>query len=280
MDKVFDVEIDGQVTLPDGSTLGPLEETTVNVVQPSEGISDPIVENAKETGGFGWTEQSEQTVITWDGNTEGRDVLTIIDSEHPDDVIRMYKVTEYSSKQFTENCEFFVAGSQLRDVTLYTYDHAEMYGVVYPLAIRTDGTDFDIQHVGTVHAESSGVYFIDLDGAYVESLTYGTPDTVHKIDPKYLGGGGMLVVHGVLGEDGLALDKTYSEIFSAIPNVCILTNEYQMHTYRDATDEDGVMFSYIFPFISESEEVSGIMAEVISVKSDNTVTVKYGEKEF
>lgn len=37
MDKIFNVEIDGQITLPDGRTLGPLEETTVNVVQPSEG---------------------------------------------------------------------------------------------------------------------------------------------------------------------------------------------------------------------------------------------------
>lgn len=43
MDKIFDVEIDGQVTLPDGSTLGPLEETTVNVVQPSEGGGGAMV---------------------------------------------------------------------------------------------------------------------------------------------------------------------------------------------------------------------------------------------
>lgn len=45
MDKIFDVEIDGQVTLPDGSTLGPLEETTVNVVQPSEGGGGAMVVN-------------------------------------------------------------------------------------------------------------------------------------------------------------------------------------------------------------------------------------------
>ena len=51
MDKIFNVEIDGQITLPDGRKLGPFEETTVNVVQPSECAPDPIVENAKQTGG-------------------------------------------------------------------------------------------------------------------------------------------------------------------------------------------------------------------------------------
>lgn len=182
------------------------------------GGSDPVLDNAKSTGGIGWTESGEQTVITWDGDTEGRDVLTIIDSEHPDVVVRMYKVAEYSSKQFTENCELVAAGSQF-PVSLYTYDHAEVYAADSAFAIRTDGTDFDIQYVGTVHAESSGVYFLEMGGAYVESLTYGTPDTIHKIDEKYLpaSGGAMVVAFELnLSAGSVTADKTVDEVKEAM----------------------------------------------------------------
>lgn len=71
MDKVFNLEIDGQITLPDGSKLGPLYETTVNVVQPSEGATDPILENAKESGGIGYFEYYT------DNSTEAR--LSMVD---------------------------------------------------------------------------------------------------------------------------------------------------------------------------------------------------------
>lgn len=59
MDKVFNVEIDGQITLPDGRKLGPLYETTVNVVQPSVSWPDDLP--VPSAGGYGYTtiEESE-----------------------------------------------------------------------------------------------------------------------------------------------------------------------------------------------------------------------------
>lgn len=47
MDKIFNVEIDGQITLPDGRKLGSLEETTVNVVQPSASGGNGATVNAE-----------------------------------------------------------------------------------------------------------------------------------------------------------------------------------------------------------------------------------------
>lgn len=52
MNKVFNVEIDGQITLPDGRKLGPLEETTVNVVQPSGGGMMVVTVTGNENGEY------------------------------------------------------------------------------------------------------------------------------------------------------------------------------------------------------------------------------------
>lgn len=85
MDKVFDVEIDGQVTLPDGSTLGPLEETTVNVVQPSEGDTSEVVfeinvEVDEEYGDRAWSYkdgQGRNTLNELVRENGGKDILIV-----------------------------------------------------------------------------------------------------------------------------------------------------------------------------------------------------------
>lgn len=68
MDKVFNLEIDGQITLPDGSKLGPFYETSINIVQPSD--ADAAIENAKENGSIGYfeyyTDNSEEAYLSMD----------------------------------------------------------------------------------------------------------------------------------------------------------------------------------------------------------------------
>lgn len=146
------------------------------------GGSDPIVENAKATGGFGYTEQGEQTVITWDGDTGGRDTISI------------------SVRGMTINyCKVAEKGTGYTDTAKYTEpegdhvanllngDGAISYVTDFPVVIIADGGEFNFDGLFGGTAPSSGVYFVYLDGNdTASSLTYGTPDTVHKIDEKYL----------------------------------------------------------------------------------------------
>lgn len=184
MNKIFNVEIDGQITLPDGRKLGPFEETTVKVVQPSECPSDPIVENAKQTGGFGYTEQGDGAVITWDGDTEGRDSFSI------DDFFYYYKVSD-----LCPSADDVIGGNVIFDGEVETITEDNIaYGTnaysleQYAFVAQSDGAEVD-----GVTIPSAGIYFAKIRDSFIPSLTYGTPDTVHKIDEKYLPASGGVV---------------------------------------------------------------------------------------
>lgn len=148
------------------------------------GGSDPIVENAKQTGGFGYTEQGEQTVITWDGDTEG-----IVDKGG-----HFYKVSE-----LTPTIDEVIGGV----INTKTGDG------IFPTEITADSITAISEHLYTVQGYSRSSVIVALEDSeiegitfepglyyskrgsgvisvYIKSLTYGTPYTVHKIDKKYL----------------------------------------------------------------------------------------------
>ena len=145
--------------------------------------SDPIVENAKQTGGFGYTEQGEQTVITWDGYPEG--LPSAFGS-------RMFKVSdktptkeELASARFIHNEKEHEINEET-DITvgvnclMVHYSGNETYYRIF--VAYKNGVMFDAETI-----EEAGTYFVNTRSlGTVTSLTYGTPDTIHKIDEKYL----------------------------------------------------------------------------------------------
>lgn len=138
-------------------------------------------------GGYGYTEQGEQTVITWDGDTEGRDVF---DNAY-------YKITD-DAPQISTNFKKFIFNGVEHEITEENIeagaDHLIFIIVNDIIYVVIADEDVDLGGVSV----TKGVYFVKAPvGGYVSSLTYGTPDTVHKIDERYLpssGGGGAMVV--------------------------------------------------------------------------------------
>lgn len=148
------------------------------------GGSDPIVENAKQTGGFGYTEQGGQAVITWDGDTEGRESIDGQYYKVSGDVVTeadvigaQYHIDSLSSDTFTITEESIISASAL--------------GVDgFATCPFEPDTPFIVFVTSDSETATKGVYFI-MDDDYISSLTYGV-DTVHKIDEKYLPSSGSV----------------------------------------------------------------------------------------
>lgn len=156
---------------------------------PTGGGSDPIVENAKQTGGFGYTEQGNQTVITWDGNTEGKQMVSLGSN------IKLYKIAEltpttdeviggviYTKSGDDGALQTKITANSITEKTEHLYQikgYGQNMVVVALEYIEINGVAFE-----------RGVYFNKSGSGvlsqYIQSITYGTPDTVHKIDEKYV----------------------------------------------------------------------------------------------
>lgn len=144
-------------------------------------------------GGYGYTEQGEQTVITWDGDTEGK---TVVDTG----AFILVKVAELPVNFKPNNVSSIIDTNGKQNFTFYDMDNEygivsfslEDYSAVNFVSDYVKATEY-ASEMGLAFTEN-GVYFqkggmLGADG-YVSSLTYGTPDTVHKIDEKYLPEGG------------------------------------------------------------------------------------------
>lgn len=164
------------------------EYDTNKFVNVGGGGSDPIVENAKQTGGFGYTEQGEQTVITWDGNTEGKQMVSIGE-------FKLYKIAE-----LTPTIDEVIGGviytKSGDDGTFQTKITANSITAISEHLYKINGFGQNMVVVALEYSEIQGVTFergvyFNKSGSgalsqYIISITYGTPDTVHKIDEKYL----------------------------------------------------------------------------------------------
>lgn len=200
-------EIDtGKTYIYDGSTW---------VLQPGAGgASDPVLENAKSTGGIGWTEQGEQTVITWDGDTEGKVTAELLGSTL---YVKVAEAIEGFDPQSVSKATIFGFGEveptavEVANYGFVMYQANEAFPAVYVY----DFTKTADSPYGAI--PENGFYFFYVDeSTYTSSLTYGTPDTVHKIDEKYLPG---TVVEFVLDETMSAVEsasKTIVEVRNAM----------------------------------------------------------------
>lgn len=161
-------------------------------------------------GGYGYTEQGEQTVITWDGNTSGK-VVVVVDED-----TQLVKIADVPAI-FDPNSVISISdttGEQAFEV----YDVTDEYGTISYRAASNAALSVVVDFV---KASQTGVAFTengiyvqkggDLGSEYITSLTYSTPDTIHKIDEKYLpeAGGNDFIIElpsrtGALAESTIA----------------------------------------------------------------------------
>lgn len=146
--------------------------------------SDPVLNNAKATGGIGWTESGEQTTIEWDGDTTGRYT--------PDGMFYLVSSVPFTKDEVVGATLTIVsgAGEQQGVVTenmVAVSDAGDALAVgEFCVAVMNDNTVFY-----NITFEHKGVYFVDGgEDGHISTLTYTAPDTVHKINEKYISGGG------------------------------------------------------------------------------------------
>lgn len=187
---------------------------------PTGGGSDPIVENAKQTGGFGYTEQGNQTVITWDGNTEGKQMVSL-------GQVSLYKIAELTptTDEVIGGVIYTKSGDNVTSPTKITADSiVPMSENVYK--INGYGQSFVVVALEYSEIEAltfeRGVYFSKsgsgVTSKYIKSITYGTPDAVHKIDKKYV----------PVISDTPSDDNTYTL-------TCTVTNGEPAYSWKPAT---------------------------------------------
>lgn len=169
MKKFYDIEIDSQVELENGKTLGKLEKSKIPVNDGNCG-SDPIIENAKETGGIGWTEQGEQTVVV-----DNESVTTVSEGgpgfgmfATPFDIVDGAYAVIFNGTEYNLNSTIFgeVGAWGLGELGETGPDFSR-----YPFII------FSMDGMTAIYTESAGNYEIT-----VKIVT----GTIHKIDEKYL----------------------------------------------------------------------------------------------
>ena len=224
MDKIFNVEIDGQITLPDGRKLGPFEETTVNVVQPSECAPDPIVENAKQTGGFGYTEQGEQIIVD-------NEIVTTVDDEDAGECVGQFETSFdivdgaytviFNGTEYNLNSTFF-----------------EDFGFWYLGELNETGADFSRYPFNILVNGRNKTIYTEFAGDYDVTIKTES-DTIHKIDEKYLpaSGGGVTTLHINVSAINL---ETFEPIFTADKTVEEIAN-CQTATWCVVTFAAGIM---------------------------------------
>lgn len=151
-----------------------------NVISATGGsVTDPILENAKETGGIGYTE-GEATTIEWDGDTSG--LVSVADS--------LFKVANYTAvtKADLIGCVISVENDDGHP-TPFAVEEDAIYDSTIPNAIMVSDYALFVSEptsYGPYNFEESGIYFAKGDDTYASSLTYTTNKTIHKIDTKYL----------------------------------------------------------------------------------------------
>lgn len=174
-------------------------------------------------GGYGYTEQGEQTVITWDGDTSGKE--TLMGSMYLIESVKAPSADEIVGAiiDFANGDTISVASADIQviDDTTFGIDN----GTRVVCIVATQDSDMGGMAV------SKGVYFFKEGVDYITSLTYGTPDTVHKIDEKYLpasGGAGLPNVSGS-GKALVSINGEWKETegygYTSIQNTTVVDNE-------------------------------------------------------
>lgn len=153
------------------------------------GGSDPIVENAKTTGGIGWTE-SEKRAIEWDGDTEGK-VQISIQMSGATIPVNIYKIYD-NVPEISElvGGEIKIVGGNAITITndMVTIVDGLGYILINDVGyVMFANAGSYVQDPQTIVVPERGVYFIKLDEEddYVSYLSYNST-AIHKINEKYL----------------------------------------------------------------------------------------------
>lgn len=177
--------------------------------------SDPIVENAKQTGGFGYTEQgwttlvSEAVTTTMTAQTpfaSGEFATIGLDIKDGTTYKVIFNGTEYELTAVEDNGQTYIG--ELDETRMPNFN-------TYPFCILQDIGDSPIL-MATV---SSGTHDVTVQWV---------ADTIHKIDEKYLpaSGGAMVVEFVVDGINNTVISstKTVNEVMTAMMTVPVIGN--------------------------------------------------------
>lgn len=130
-------------------------------------------------------EENGQTVIEWDGNTDGRDSFVFSNS---DNNVTFYKVSDIiplpsevigGTEVFTNNDGTVFSYTITSDSV---YENEGCFSALEVLFITK--TDFTFNGV-SITAPSTGCYFPYLGGNYISNITYNSV-IVHQIDEKFI----------------------------------------------------------------------------------------------
>lgn len=215
-------------------------------------------------GGYGYTESGEQTTITWDGDTDGRVVIASLFykiSELTPTIEEMIGGVIYTKTGDDGIFQEEITSDSITTLSEHVYS-ANGYGQSRVLvALENDEIEGNIVERGMYYSkEGSGVLSV-----YITSLTYGTPDTVHKIDEKYLPKGFIVNVVGTESNSGntyLIFDKTDEEIYNALDNgITVKLNYNGTNLQYDLNHE---MFWGVIPKIFGTNGITQLAAVSVS----------------
>lgn len=199
------------------------------------GGSDPVLANAKSTGGIGWTEQGEQTVL-FDGIAHTEMDRFIAYGE-----IDKFEIVVGQTYSVAFDNEIFggvIAHLGDNDVVVLGDEELSEYPFRIEYSVDNDTNILCTQNGGDFQLKVIG----------------GTLETVHKIDEKYLpASGGAMVVNFTAGAGGFTADKTPQEIVSAFSSgtfVYAVLMGAQSLTLNAAYVEDDEYFNIKFDSIA------------------------------
>jgi hypothetical protein len=121
------------------------------------------------------------TVIDWDGNTDGKDAFTLALSDS----------VGYSYYKLSDNVPDIndlvggtvtFNGETLTLVSNFLIPDVGCYYLGEPAFVVVQNTEASMDGV-TIMPSSTGIYFMNMDGAYVSNLTYSS---VKTLDEKYI----------------------------------------------------------------------------------------------
>lgn len=163
---------------------------------------NPVIENAKSTGGIGWTESGEQ--VLFDG-----DLLIQLDPDN-DACVSPIDINPLEVGQ-TYNVKW--------NGVDYTCECASVSGFIYIGNPSIAGVQIESDEPFIFVNYKDGVAVATMDAGTYSIKVIKNGDTIHKIDSKYLPqSGGTMMVNITFDENSnqYLADKTYDEIMDAI----------------------------------------------------------------
>lgn len=165
VEEIESVSEDTMFLVNDG---GVIKQTHAQMQSDGDGSSlNPILSNAKSTGGIGWTESGEQTVITWNGDDRGRAITTrrnmpdssivyvkvadVLDNFDPENIVEIYTTID------DEGASFGIEDDSSHGLAAYRDYRTDGFDIVY-VYDYTKAVDCFDYYCGYTFPEN-GIYF-------------------------------------------------------------------------------------------------------------------------